>query len=59
MPLGATFYVSMDVLSHSPTGLVVDIAAHDEQGQVYTLLYGAEVTLSERLNAMFARPVAV
>lgn len=50
---GAPFYVSLEVRSHSESGLVADIIAHDSDGKIYTRVDGAEVTISEQLNRLF------
>ncbi len=50
---GAPFYVSLEVRSHSESGLVADIIAHDAEGKVYTRVDGAEVTISAQLNRLF------
>jgi NAD(P)-dependent dehydrogenase (short-subunit alcohol dehydrogenase family) len=50
---GAPFYVSLEVRSHSESGLVADIIAHDADGKIYTRVDGAEVTISEQLNRLF------
>jgi len=51
---GAVFYVSLEVRSHSETSLVADIIAHDADGEIYTRVLGAEVTISADLNRLFA-----
>lgn len=53
LPFGLTYYASMEVRTSSETGLVADVVAHDAQGQVYTRVKGAEVTISQRLNRLF------
>lgn len=53
LPFGQTFYASMEVQASSETGLVANVVAHDAQGQVYTCVNGAEVTISPRLNRLF------
>jgi hypothetical protein len=50
---GAPFYVSLEVRSHTESGLVADIIAHDSDGKIYTRVDGAEVTISEQLNRLF------
>jgi hypothetical protein len=50
---GAQFYVSMEVRSHSESGLVADIIAHDAAGEIFTRVNGAEVTISAQLNRLF------
>jgi hypothetical protein len=51
---GTKFYVSMEVCSHSETNLVANIIAHDANGEIYTRVNGAEVTISAQLNRLFA-----
>jgi len=50
---GESFYVSLEVCSHSESGLVADILAHDSDGKIYTRVDGAEVTISAQLNRLF------
>jgi NAD(P)-dependent dehydrogenase (short-subunit alcohol dehydrogenase family) len=50
---GAPFFVSLEVRSHSDSGLVADIIAHDSDGKIYTQVEGAEVTISAQLNRLF------
>jgi hypothetical protein len=50
---GEQFYVSMEVSSHTESGLVADIIAHDAAGEIYTRVNGAEVTISAQLNRLF------
>jgi NAD(P)-dependent dehydrogenase (short-subunit alcohol dehydrogenase family) len=52
---GQSFYVSMDVQSTSATRLVATVTAHDAQGQMFMRVQGAEVTISTRLNELFAQ----
>jgi len=53
IPEGETFYVSMEVQSSTDTKLVANITSHDSQGQVYSRVFGAEVTISKQLNHLF------
>lgn len=53
IPLGKTFYVSIEVLSSSNTNLKANIIAHDINGQVYSQVFGAEVTINKQLNSLF------
>lgn len=53
IPFGEKFYVSMEVHSSNETKLVTNITAHDIQGQVYSRVFGAEVTISKQLNRLF------
>ncbi len=55
IPDGEPFYVSMEVQSSNASKLVVNAAAHDEQGRLYVRVEGTEVTISSRLNTMFLR----
>lgn len=50
---GETFYVSLEIKTASPTGLVTDLYVHDENGRVYMKVLGGEVTISDRLNDLF------
>ena len=50
---GAPFYVSLEVRAHSETSLTADIIAHAADGQIYTRVEGAEVTISPQLNRLF------
>ena len=43
----------MQIQSSTENGLVGDVIAHDAQGQTYTRVLGAEVTISQRLNPLF------
>lgn len=53
IPAGETFYVSMEVQSSTDTKLIANIISHDMQGQVYSRVFGAEVTISPQLNHLF------
>jgi NAD(P)-dependent dehydrogenase (short-subunit alcohol dehydrogenase family) len=55
VPRGEAFYVSLDVLTTTRTGMEADVTCHDESGKVYARLLGAEVTMSRRLNGVFAK----
>ncbi len=55
---GKSFYVSLEVRSHSESGLVADIIAHDSDGKIYTRVDGAEVTISAQLNRLFTPAMA-
>jgi NAD(P)-dependent dehydrogenase (short-subunit alcohol dehydrogenase family) len=55
---GESFYVSLEVRSHSESGLVADIIAHDFDGKIYTRVDGAEVTISAQLNRLFTPAMA-
>jgi NAD(P)-dependent dehydrogenase (short-subunit alcohol dehydrogenase family)/1-acyl-sn-glycerol-3-phosphate acyltransferase len=50
---GETFYVSMEVESSTDTKLVANIMSHDNRGQVFSRVLGAEVTISQQLNHLF------
>lgn len=50
---GAQFYLTLDVVSHSASNLTADIILHDEQGQIYSMMQGGEVTISKSLNKLF------
>ena len=53
IPSGKTFYISLDVSSADKRILQGTLTLHDAQGNVYTQLTGAEVTVSSSLNALF------
>jgi hypothetical protein len=53
LPFGKIYYATMQVQTSSDTGLVATVFAHDAEGNVYTKVTGAEVTISERLNSLF------
>jgi acyl dehydratase len=55
VPPGEPVYVSMTVQSSSEQKLVADVTAHDAEGLVYSQVTGAEITLSPRLNQLFAQ----
>jgi acyl transferase domain-containing protein len=55
LPFNQDFYISMEVRSKEDTLMIADIVSHDEQGQIYTRLIGAEVTVSKGLNELFAQ----
>ena len=52
---GQTFYVTMEIASHSETNVTAKITLHDEQNHVYMIIYDLEVTMSKRLNDMFLK----
>ncbi len=57
IPSGHKFYVSLDVKNSTQTSMVADIITHDEAGKIYTRLLDAEVTISKRLNQLFAQTI--
>jgi NAD(P)-dependent dehydrogenase (short-subunit alcohol dehydrogenase family) len=52
---GQQFYVSMQVQSSSENSLVANVIAHDAEGRVYLRVTGTAVTISQRLNTLFAQ----
>jgi hypothetical protein len=52
---GETTYASLSVRSHAEHRLVADVTIHDAEGQVYGRVTGAEITMSSRLNHLFAQ----
>jgi NAD(P)-dependent dehydrogenase (short-subunit alcohol dehydrogenase family) len=53
LPFDGTYFASLEVQTSSETGLVANVTAHDASGRVYTVVTGAEVTISPRLNRLF------
>ena len=49
------FFLSMSVNKSSASTLNANLFLHDEQGLLYTRMWGAEVTLSKSLNALFGK----
>ncbi|MEH1965741.1 SDR family NAD(P)-dependent oxidoreductase [Nostoc sp.] len=45
VPFDETFYVSCEIKSKTESGLVVDVIAHNSQGQIYTRMLGAKGTI--------------
>ncbi len=52
---GGTFYVTLDIHSATPTGLVTTIHIHDEAGYLYQTVRNSEITISKNLNVLFTR----
>lgn len=55
VPPGARFYVSMDVQETTPSKLIATVTAHDRDGLIYMRVSGTRVTISTRLNSLFAQ----
>ena len=53
IPNKEDFYISLDVDSTSETNMKADVVIHDQKGNIYSRAFGAEVTVSETLNAIF------
>ncbi len=53
IPNKEDFYISLDVDSTSDTNMKADVVIHDQKGNIYSRAFGAEVTVSETLNAIF------
>ncbi|MDJ0593043.1 MAG: SDR family NAD(P)-dependent oxidoreductase [Pleurocapsa sp. MO_226.B13] len=53
IPLEKIFYVSMEVKINTNTKLIADISLHDEKGNIYSRVIGADVTISKQLNNLF------
>ena len=49
------FFLSMSVNKSSASTLNANLFLHDEQGLLYTRMWGAEVTLSKSLNTLFGK----
>ncbi|MBN3905273.1 MAG: SDR family NAD(P)-dependent oxidoreductase [Nostoc sp. NMS1] len=45
IPFDEIFYVSCEIKSKTESGLVVDLIAHNEQGQIYNRMLGAKGTI--------------
>jgi len=45
VPFDETFYVSCQIKSKTESSLVVDVIAHNQQGQIYTRMLGAKGTI--------------
>lgn len=52
---GEETFASMRVRSSNARSLVADVVVHDAAGLPYLEVVGAEITLSERMNALFAQ----
>ncbi len=52
LPFEQPFFVTMHVRQQSELNLVADVWSHDEQGQLYSRLQGAKVTISRQLNRL-------
>jgi NAD(P)-dependent dehydrogenase (short-subunit alcohol dehydrogenase family) len=55
IPFDTTYYISLDVQSSSPKHVTANITIHDQAGTIYLRFLGAEVTLSQGLNELFAQ----
>jgi len=55
VPFETRFYLSMSVKKSSATVLNTNLFLYDEQGLLYSRMTGAEVTLSQSLNALFGK----
>ena len=55
VPFETRFYLSMSVKKSSATVLNANLFLYDEQGLLYSRMTGAEVTLSQSLNALFGK----
>ncbi|MDI6796901.1 MAG: SDR family NAD(P)-dependent oxidoreductase, partial [Desulfatibacillaceae bacterium] len=54
-PFGKPFFISLDVAENGSARMRADVTAHDEAGRIYTRIVGGEVTISKRLNDLFAK----
>jgi hypothetical protein len=52
---GETTYATLAVRSHAEHRLVADVTIHDTEGLVYGRVIDAEITMSPRLNTLFAQ----
>ena len=48
------FFISLDVTDHNPNRVTGNIVFHDKDSAVFSRMEGAEVTLSKKLNSIFA-----
>lgn len=55
IPRAERFYVSMNVQSSSQSKLIAQVMIHDQDGRIYMRVNGAGVTVSTRLNSLFAQ----
>lgn len=53
IPFNVDFYVTLEVSDANPHKLVADLISHDSEGNIYSRLMGAEVTISKQLNDKF------
>lgn len=53
VPFDTPFYVSLQIAKTTETQVVANIATHDAWGRIYSRVWGAEATLSKRLNPLF------
>jgi acyl transferase domain-containing protein len=54
-PAGKPFFISLDVSENGSARMKANVTAHDEAGRIYTRIVGGEVTISKRLNDLFAK----
>lgn len=52
---GDEFFVTLDIHSAAPTGLVTTIQIHDKDGRMYQTVRHSEITISKNLNDLFRR----
>jgi len=55
IPFNHSFFVSFEIRNRHKTTLLADVFTHDATGELYTHTIGLEVTISERLKAMFGK----
>ncbi|MBU3916648.1 SDR family NAD(P)-dependent oxidoreductase [bacterium] len=55
IPFGEPYYISLEVISDSNSKLVADIVAHNENGDVFSRIFGAEAAISKNLTNKFQR----
>ncbi len=53
VPAGQLSYATLTVKDHSSRKLIADVISHDARGEVFTEVYGAEITLTESLKPLF------
>jgi len=53
VPVDTEFYVTLEVVNSQATNMSANVTFHSAEGEVYSRLTGAEVTISEALNPLF------
>lgn len=53
IPPNTIYYATLEVVEATPNKLLMNIIAHDADGNIYARVEGGQVTISENLNALF------